>query len=232
MSKILITGTAGFIGFNLTKHLTDSGYEVIGLDNINPYPEVNIRYSRLNQLGFDRDKLEYNKLVRSGNYQFIKLDLNDSVNLQKLFNKHRFEIVLHLAAQTGVRYSVKKPMLYIDNNIRAFCSLLECCKVQDIRHFIFFSSSSVYGTNNKFPYNEYEPTDFPVSVYAASKKSVELMAHTYSFLYKIPTIGLRFFTVYGPWTRADMAVFLFIKAIHEGNKITLFNQGNMFRDFT
>ena len=227
-----ITGTAGFIGFNLAKHLTDKGYEVIGLDNINPYPEINIKLARLAQLGFNENELEYNKLVSSGNYQFIKLDLNDSGNLQKFFKEHRFEKVIHLAAQTGVRYSIKSPLLYIDNNIRAFCSLLECCKNQNISHLIYSSSSSVYGTNEKIPYAEHENSDFPLSVYAASKKSVELIAHAYSSLYKIPTTGLRFFTVYGPWTRADMAVFLFMKAIREGKQITLFNEGNMYRDFT
>lgn len=232
MPKILITGTAGFIGFNLSKHLTDNGFDVIGLDSLSPYPEADIKYSRLKQLGFDLNKLEYNKLTHSGPYKFIKLDLNDDENIDKLFRVHKFEKVIHLAAQTGVRHSVENPLLYIDNNVRAFCALLECCKKHGTSHFTYASSSSVYGALDRFPFDENEITSSPLSVYAASKKSNELIAHTYSSLYKIPTLGLRFFTVYGPWARTDMAVYLFMKAIDDGTSITLFNEGQMYRDFT
>ena len=232
MKKILITGAAGFIGYHMVKHLSKQGMEVIGLDNISPFPEYNFKKERLSNIGISIGELSYGKMVDAQNHQFIKLDLNDSKNLYNLFEKHNFDFVLHLAAQTGVRYSVENPLLYIDNNVRAFCSLLECCKSFPVKNVFYSSSSSVYGLNESYPFKETEPTDLPLSVYAASKKSDELLAHSYSCLYKLPTTGLRFFTVYGPWTRTNMAVFLFIKAIHNKTPINLFNNGEMYRDFT
>ena len=232
MPKILVTGTAGFIGYNLVRHLSDIGFDAIGMDNLSAHPVNNFKYERLASLGFNKQGIEYNKPAAAGNYKFIHLDLNDSPNLNKLFEQQRFDFVLHLAAQTGVRNSVENPLLYIDNNIRGFCSLLEACKKYTVKNVIYSSSSSVYGLSDKYPFEENQPTDFPMSVYAASKKSGELLAHVYSSLYGIATTGLRFFTVYGPWTRSDMAVYLFIKAIYNGTPITLFNKGNMFRDFT
>jgi len=232
MSRILVTGTAGFIGFNLAKHLSDQGLDVIGLDNLSASPDSDIKYARLAQLGFNENEVEYNELIGNGNCRFIMLDLNDDKNLNKLFEEQRFTKVIHLAAQTGVRHSVENPLLYIDNNVRAFCSLLECCKNHGTEHFTYASSSSVYGAQDKFPFDERDSTDAPLSVYAASKKSNELIAHAYSSLYGLPTLGLRFFTVYGPWARTDMAVYLFMKAIDDGTAITLFNDGTMYRDFT
>ncbi|HIA36166.1 MAG TPA: NAD-dependent epimerase/dehydratase family protein [Flavobacteriales bacterium] len=232
MKRILITGAAGFIGYHMVRHLSNQGMEVVGLDNIIPFPEHNFKNERLKALGLNVENLSYGKTVNSKTHQFIKLDLNDSKKLELLFKKNHFDFVLHLAAQTGVRYSVENPLLYIDNNVRAFCSLLECCKNFPVKNVFYSSSSSVYGLNESYPFKETEPTDLPLSVYAASKKSDELLAHSYSCLYKLPTTGLRFFTVYGPWTRTNMAVFLFIKAIYNKTPINLFNNGEMYRDFT
>jgi len=232
MSKILVTGTAGFIGFNLVKHLSDKGLDVIGLDSLSSLPESHIKDSRLKELNFDLDDIKYNVLLVSGSYQFIKLDLNDDDKLNTFFKEHRFTHIIHLAAQTGVRYSVENPLRYIDNNVRAFCSLLECCQKYGVEHVTYASSSSVYGVLDKFPFDEQESTDSPLSLYAATKKSNELIAHAYSSLYKMPTVGLRFFTVYGPWARTDMAVYLFMKAIDDETAISLFNNGTMYRDFT
>ena len=232
MSNILITGVAGFIGFNLAKHLADQGFSVVGLDSISPFPKENFKAMRLAELGFSVEKISYNTLTSTDLIHFIKLDLNDTENLESLFKKMNFDVVLHLAGQTGVRYSVENPLIYIDNNVRAFCSLLEVCKKHHVKNLIYSSSSSVYGLSDSFPFTENEPTENPLSVYAASKKSDELIAHAYSSLHNIQTIGLRYFTVYGPWTRTNMAVYLFIKAINEGTPITLFNNGEMLRDFT
>jgi UDP-glucuronate 4-epimerase len=233
--KILITGTAGFIGFHLVKRMILEGHEVVGLDSINDYYDVNLKYARLNETGIVKDRIEYNKLVTSllhPKYRFIKLKLEDRDNLFSLFKNEHFERVCNLAAQAGVRYSLTNPYAYIDSNIVGFMNILEACRHYDVRHLVYASSSSVYGLNEKIPFAEKDNVDHPVSLYAATKKSNELMAHTYSYLYGLPTTGLRFFTVYGPWGRPDMALFIFTKAILEGKPIEVYNNGEMERDFT
>ncbi len=233
--KILITGTAGFIGFHLANYLINRGDEVIGIDNINDYYDVNVKYGRLERSGIDREKIEYNKIIKSGkfeNYSFMKLNLEDKDNLDKLFKDEKFDKVCNLAAQAGVRYSLTNPNAYIQSNIVGFINILEACRFNNIKHLAYASSSSVYGLNEKMPFSTSDNVDHPMSLYAASKKSNELMAHTYSHLYNIPTTGLRFFTVYGPWGRPDMALFLFTKAILENKPIDVFNNGDMVRDFT
>ncbi|NVO11260.1 MAG: NAD-dependent epimerase [Bacteroidales bacterium] len=233
--KTLITGTAGFIGFHLAKRLIEMGNEVIGLDCINDYYDVNLKYSRLDQTGINRDKIEYGKIIQSSkfnNYKFIKLKLEDRESILELFQKEKFDKVCNLAAQAGVRYSIENPYTYIDSNIVGFINILEGCRQNEIKHLVYASSSSVYGLNETMPFSTYHNVDHPISLYAASKKSNELMAHTYSYLYGLPTTGLRFFTVYGPWGRPDMALFLFTKAILEGKPIDIYNNGNMQRDFT
>lgn len=233
--KILITGTAGFIGFHLTEKLLKRGTQIVGLDSINDYYDVNVKYGRLERTGIDKNKIEYNKLIQSSvysNYQFIQLNLEDKINLNKLFTEQKFDKVINLAAQAGVRYSLTNPEAYIDSNIVGFLNLLECCRHHSIQHLTYASSSSVYGLNENQPFSTKDNVDHPVSLYAATKKSNELMAHTYSHLYKIPTTGLRFFTVYGPWGRPDMALFLFTKAMFENKPIDVFNFGEMQRDFT
>lgn len=233
--RILITGTAGFIGFHLTQKLVKRGDEIIGLDCINDYYDVRVKYGRLKETGIDQDKIEYNHVVQSTvypNYRFIKLNLEDKVNLVKLFESQKFDQVINLAAQAGVRYSLTNPDSYIQSNIVGFLNLLECCRHFHIQHLTYASSSSVYGLNKKQPFSTKDNVDHPVSLYAASKKSNELMAHTYSHLFKVPTTGLRFFTVYGPWGRPDMALFLFTKAILEDKPIDVYNYGKMQRDFT
>lgn len=233
--KILITGTAGFIGFHLAKKLLKRGETVVGLDSINDYYDVRVKYGRLENTGIQKDKIEYNELVQSekySNYQFIKLQLEDKINLEKLFAEQNFDYVIHLAAQAGVRYSLTNPQAYMDSNIIGFLNILECCRNYPVKHLTYASSSSVYGLNELQPFSTKHNVDHPVSLYAASKKSNELMAHTYSHLFKIPTTGLRFFTVYGPWGRPDMAVYLFTKAIFEDQPIQVFNYGEMRRDFT
>lgn len=233
--KILITGTAGFIGFHLANYLIQRGDEVVGLDSINDYYDVNLKYSRLQTAGINKDDIEYNKLVPSSkhaNYSFIRLQLEDKGNLEKLFAGQQFDKVCNLAAQAGVRYSLTNPDAYLNSNIVGFLNILECCRHNKIGHLAYASSSSVYGLNAKSPFATSDNVDHPISLYAASKKSNELMAHTYSHLFKIPTTGLRFFTVYGPWGRPDMALFLFTKAILENKPIQVFNNGNMIRDFT
>jgi len=236
MSKqILITGTAGFIGFHLAQKLSESGNAVIGLDNINNYYDVQLKYARLEESGIAAENIEYGKLVTSNkypNYRFIKLNLQDQANLFKLFHEEKFTIVINLAAQAGVRYSLQNPYAYVDSNVVGFLNLLEACRHHPIEHLIYASSSSVYGLNEKQPFATTDNVDHPISLYAATKKSNELMAHTYSYLYQIPTTGLRFFTVFGPWGRPDMALFLFTKAILEGRAIDIFNDGDMMRDFT
>lgn len=233
--KILVTGTAGFIGFHLAKALLERGEEVIGIDNINDYYDVELKYSRLAETGIQRKDIVYNTSVRSSNYpgyQFFQLDLADKDKLEQLFASQKFDKVINLAAQAGVRYSLENPQAYIDANITGFLNILECCRYNKIKHLVYASSSSVYGNNSKMPLSTSDRVDHPISLYAATKKSNELMAHTYSHLFGIPTTGLRFFTVYGPYGRPDMALFLFTKAIIAGQPIQVFNKGEMKRDFT
>ena len=233
--KLLLTGTAGFIGFHLAKRLIERGDEVIGLDCINDYYDVNLKYARLEQTGIARGDIEYGRFVQSTkyeNYRFIKFKLEDREAILKLFADEKFDMVCNLAAQAGVRYSLQNPYTYIDSNIVGFINILEGCRHGGVKHLAYASSSSVYGLNEEMPFSVHHNVDHPISLYAASKKSNELMAHTYSYLYGIPTTGLRFFTVYGPWGRPDMALFLFTKAILEGKPIDVYNNGNMQRDFT
>lgn len=233
--KILITGTAGFIGSHLANKLIARGDEIVGLDSINDYYDIRVKYGRLERSGILQDEIQYNQMIQSSkfsNYKFIQLNLEDKGNLEKLFAEEKFDKVVNLAAQAGVRYSLTNPDAYIDANIVGFLNVLECCRHHNIKHLTYASSSSVYGLNEAQPFSTKDNVDHPISLYAASKKSNELMAHTYSHLFKIPTTGLRFFTVYGPWGRPDMALFLFTKAIFEGKAIDVFNNGNMQRDFT
>lgn len=234
--KILVTGAAGFIGFHLSKVLCEANHHVVGLDTINDYYDVNLKYARLNELGVQRETAEqFYKLADSkeiSNFQFIRMNLEDKQELLELFSKEKFDVVCNLAAQAGVRYSIENPDVYIQSNIVGFLNILECCRYNNIKHLVYASSSSVYGMNSKIPFSEEDQVDTPVSLYAASKKSNELMAHTYSNLYSLPTTGLRFFTVYGPWGRPDMALFLFTEAIKNGRPIDVFNYGKMERDFT
>lgn len=218
--KILVTGAAGFIGFHLAKRFTAAGFEVHGLDNLNDYYSVQLKKDRLKELA----PIQL--------FTFHQIDLADNASLTKLFETEKFTHVINLAAQAGVRYSLINPKSYIDSNIVGFANLLECCRHNKVEHFVYASSSSVYGLNTKMPFSVHHNVDHPISLYAASKKSNELMAHTYSYLYKLPTTGLRFFTVYGPWGRPDMALFLFTKAILGGEAINIFNHGKMRRDFT
>ncbi|MFB2881618.1 NAD-dependent epimerase [Floridanema aerugineum] len=220
MAKILVTGAAGFVGFFVAQKLLDRGDEVIGLDNLNDYYDVNLKYSRLAQL------------EGRPNFTFSKLDLADREGMENLFAEHQFARVAHLAAQAGVRYSLKNPHAYVNSNVVGFINILEGCRQQNLQHLVFASSSSVYGANTKMPFSVHDNVDHPMSLYAATKKANELMAHTYSHLYNLPTTGLRFFTVYGPWGRPDMALFAFTKAILSGKPIDVFNYGKMRRDFT
>ena len=219
-SKILVTGAAGFIGFSLAKRLVERGDEVVGIDNLNDYYDVNLKKARLAQLE-----------GRQG-FKFVKMSLEDREDILRLFKEERFDKAVNLAAQAGVRYSLINPYSYIDSNIVGFINLLEGCRHNEVKHLVFASSSSVYGANTKMPFSVHDNVDHPVSLYAATKKANELMAHTYSHLYQLPCTGLRFFTVYGPWGRPDMALFLFTKAILEGKPIDVFNYGKMQRDFT
>ncbi|MFC1533983.1 NAD-dependent epimerase, partial [Thermodesulfobacteriota bacterium] len=233
--KILITGTAGFIGSFVALRLADRGNEIVGLDNINDYYDVNIKYGRLKKAGIELPKIEKGTPVQSTkypNYRFIKMNLENRNGIEHLFQEEGFEMVCHLAAQAGVRYSLTNPHAYIDSNIVGFINILESCRYNGVRHLAFASSSSVYGMNENYPFSTHDNVDHPISLYAVTKKSNELMAHTYSHLYGVPTTGLRFFTVYGPWGRPDMALFIFTKAILEDRPIDVFNNGNMKRDFT
>ncbi len=234
--KILVTGTAGFIGFHLAKRLLERGDEVVGLDNINDYYDVRVKYGRLRETGIEGDEaIEYAKPVQSGkygNYRFVKLNLEDRAAVDELFEQEKFDAVCNLAAQAGVRYSLVNPHAYVDSNIVGFVNILEGCRHHSVGHLAYASSSSVYGLNETMPFSTHDNVDHPISLYAASKKSNELMAHTYSHLYGLPTTGLRFFTVYGPWGRPDMALFLFTKAILEDRPIDVYNYGDMRRDFT
>ena len=219
-TSILVTGAAGFIGFHLSKRLCDLGYKVVGLDNINEYYDVRLKNSRL-------DILRQNQ-----NFTFNQIDLTNKVGLDHLFASHNFEYVVNLAAQAGVRYSITNPHAYLESNIHGFLNILESCRHHKIKHLIYASSSSVYGANKKMPFSVHDNIDHPLSLYAASKKSNELMAHSYSVLYKLPTTGLRFFSAYGTYGRPDMALFIFTKAILAGEPINVFNNGKMRRDFT
>ena len=233
--KILVTGSAGFIGFHLVSSLIKDGHDVIGLDSINDYYDVKIKYDRLSEVGISRNDCITNTLSNSNkfdNFRFIQMDLSDDTSLNKLFNDLNFDAVCNLAAQAGVRYSIEKPREYINSNIIGFFNILEACRNFDISNLSYASSSSVYGLNEDSPFSTDGVTDHPMSLYAASKKSNEIIAHSYSHLYKIPSTGLRFFTVYGPWGRPDMALFLFTKAAIEGKPIDVYNYGEMSRDFT
>ena len=234
--KILVTGAAGFIGYHLVKSLVEANHEVIGLDNINDYYSTNLKFDRLNELGINKDSakdfLSLNGSTLFQNFKFIRMNLEDRENLPKLFKEQKFDVVCNLAAQAGVRYSIENPETYIDSNIVGFLNVLECCRNYNIKKLVYASSSSVYGDNKKTPFEEIDNTDKPISLYAASKKSNELMAHTYSHLFKLNTIGLRFFTVYGSWGRPDMAYYLFADAITKDKAIKVFNNGDLSRDFT
>lgn len=218
--KVLVTGAAGFIGFHLSQLLMKQGYQVIGIDNLNDYYDVNLKYGRLEILEKEED------------FTFYKIDLKDKEDIDHLFEKYKFDYVINLAAQAGVRYSLINPYAYVDSNLIGFVNILEACRHNPVKHLLYASSSSVYGGNKVAPFSTEHQVDHPVSLYASTKKSNELMAHTYSHLYKIPTTGLRFFTVYGPWGRPDMAYFSFTQDILSGKPIKVFNYGKMERDFT
>lgn len=233
--KILITGTAGFIGFHLAQLLIKENYEVVGLDSINAYYDINLKYGRLKECGIQQEEIAYGKIIQStthSNYRFIQLQLEDKAALEKLFAAEKFTHVCNLAAQAGVRYSLENPDAYISSNVTGFMHLLECCRHNNIQHLVYASTSSVYGLNTAMPLSEHQAADHPMTLYAASKKANEMMAHSYSHLFQLPTTGLRFFTVYGPWGRPDMALFLFTDAILNDKPINVFNYGNMVRDFT
>ena len=233
--KILITGTAGFIGFHLANKLLSQGIEVVGIDNINDYYSTELKYARLAEAGISREAENWQQKISSTkypNYSFVRMNLEDREAINQLFQHEKFDVVCNLAAQAGVRYSIENPHAYIDSNIVGFANILEACRHNRIQHLLYASSSSVYGNNTKMPLSTTDQVDHPISLYAATKKSNELMAHTYSHLYGIPTTGLRFFTVYGPWGRPDMAYFSFTKNILAGKTIRIFNHGDLYRDFT
>ncbi|MDD4778559.1 MAG: NAD-dependent epimerase/dehydratase family protein [Fermentimonas sp.] len=233
--KILVTGAAGFIGFHTVLALINAGYIVIGIDNICSYYDVQLKYARLKMIGIEENEIKQGEYIQSKTFEsfrFIKMDLNDRERLNKLFEAEDFTYVVNLAAQAGVRYSLQNPFAYIDSNISGFMNLLEACRYHPVKHLVYASSSSVYGSSLATPFKETDSTDSPVSLYAATKKANELMAYSYAKLYNIHTTGIRFFTVYGPWGRPDMAPSLFMSAIIKGETIKLFNNGNMMRDFT
>ncbi|MEM9001256.1 MAG: NAD-dependent epimerase/dehydratase family protein [Bacteroidota bacterium] len=233
--NIIVTGCAGFIGFHLSKKLAALGHDILGIDNLSDYYDVNLKYGRLLELGVAQDLIFENTIVNSNNFdnlRFVKLDIAEYGSLKKVVETRKYDIIIHLAAQAGVRYSLEQPFSYVRSNLVGFSNILEICRQHSVGHLIYASSSSVYGNTKKIPFNEIDKVDNPISLYAATKKSNELMAHAYSHLYGFQTTGLRFFTVYGPWGRPDMAPMLFAKAISEGEKINVFNNGEMKRDFT
>ena len=231
--KILVTGTAGFIGFHTFLALRAAGHDVLGVDNLNSYNDVRLKLARLRMSGFDIDEILLDQVIESKQGgRFAKFDLADRDELQKIFANEKFDAVCHLAAQPGVRYSLENPYAYIDSNIVAFLNILECCRHYDVPHLVYASSSSVYGNTKQVPFTTDDPVNEPISLYAATKKSDELMAYCYGHLYHFATTGLRCFTVYGPWGRVDMAMFKFTKAILEGKPIDVYNHGNLSRDFT
>lgn len=229
--KVLVTGAAGFIGHHLSKLLIKEGYQVVGIDNINDYYDPNLKLARLEDMNINIDHIQYNVPVE-GDITFVKLDLTDKEEIRNLFKKYRFDFAVNLAAQAGVRYSLINPHSYVDSNITGFLNILEACRAYPVKHLVYASSSSVYGLNENIPFKTSHHTDHPLAMYAASKKANEMMAHSYSQLYDIPTTGLRFFTVYGPWGRPDMALHIFTKAIVEDKEFEVFNFGKMSRDFT
>ena len=233
--KVLVTGAAGFIGFHLVRRLLDRGDDVVGLDNLNDYYDVGLKHGRLAETGIDPSVVTDGALVPSRTlpgYRFVKLDLIDAGGLARLFSAEKFGAVCHLAAQAGVRYSLVNPQAYVESNFVGFANIIEAAKTHRVGHFVYASSASVYGLNETLPFSTRDNVDHPVSLYAASKKSNELIAHSYSHLFALPTTGIRFFTVYGPWGRPDMAYFLFTKAILAGRPIEVYNFGEMRRDFT
>lgn len=233
--KILVTGTAGFIGYHLTKRLVVDGYTVIGLDIINDYYDIGLKYSRLENIGINKNEIILDKLIHSKKYdklKFIQTDIADHHKIVEFMVHHKFDYVINLAAQAGVRYSIDNPKAYTHSNIDGFLSILEGARHSKVKHLIYASTSSTYGLNSKMPLSEKMPTEHPMALYAATKKANEMFAHSYSHLFDLPTSGLRFFTVYGPWGRPDMALFLFAEAIRNSKPINVFNHGNMIRDFT
>ena len=234
-NTVIVTGAAGFIGFHLSKLLLESGMKVIGIDNINNYYSIDLKHQRLKQLGIclteNDNKKKYESVIHPS-FIFYKIDLQDKNQINSIFELYRPQIVVNLAAQAGVRYSITNPDAYINSNIIGFLNIIEACRNFPVKHLIYASSSSVYGLNSSIPFSVNDNVDHPISLYAASKKSNELMAHTYSYLFDIPTTGLRFFTVYGPWGRPDMALFLFTEAIINDQPLYMFNNGDMIRDFT
>lgn len=231
MKKVLVTGAAGFIGYHLSKLLAANQYEVVGIDNINDYYDPDLKLARLQDLGIDTSQLVYGKPLH-GTITFVKLDLRNNEDVLQLFEREKFNYAVNLAAQAGVRYSLENPQSYVDNNITGFLNILEACRRYPVEHLVFASSSSVYGLSEEIPFSVNSHTDHPLAMYAASKKANEMMAHSYAHLFGIPSTGLRFFTVYGPWGRPDMALHIFTKAIVEDKEFEVFNYGNMSRDFT
>lgn len=233
--KILVTGAAGFIGSAVCEKLLSQRHEIVGLDNINDYYDPNLKYDRLRNLGVPKDNISWFRFTTSDNmpnFRFVRMNLEDRQAMQMLFANEEFDVVINLGAQAGVRYSITNPQAYVDSNLCGFMNILEGCRHNRVKHLVYASSSSIYGLNGKVPFSEHDVTVHPVSLYAATKKSNELMAHAYSKLYNLPTTGLRFFTVYGPWGRPDMSPFLFIDAILRDRAIKVFNNGDMLRDFT
>ena len=233
MAKVLVTGNAGFIGMHTVLALREQGHQVVGLDNINEYYDVNLKYSRLAQQGISKEQLSYGNISTVDDaLSFLYLNLEEKEKILQLFENEKFDYVIHLAAQAGVRYSLENPDVYIESNVKGFLNILEGCRRFKVQHLVYASSSSVYGLNSEIPFKESHPTEHPVSLYAATKKANEMMAHSYACLYNIPVTGLRFFTVYGPWGRPDMALFRFTKNILEDKPIDVYNYGDMKRDFT
>ncbi|MDO6391792.1 NAD-dependent epimerase/dehydratase family protein [Pontibacter sp. BT731] len=233
--RILVTGSAGFIGHHVVMALQETKFDVVGLDVINDYYDPALKYDRLKAQGFEKSLIDYNTCIRSADNasrHFILLNLTDKSALEHLFQEQQFDLVVHLAAQAGVLYSLENPMAYVESNLVGFANILEACRKYPVKHFLFASSSSVYGQHLEVPFSISHQTDHPISFYAATKKANEVMAHSYAHLYGIPTTGMRFFTVYGPWGRPDMACLQFARSIAEGSTIRLYNQGNMWRDFT